>query len=125
MIIDHIRNLEEFKNFFFSHPMPEDVSYDFDFVINNPNLFCFYDELTGKLKSYIILTLEDNKLYLSGASVRKNMPDSINAIVKVCNEFRNHKIYSYTKLKHAALLLKKAGFKQISQFEYIKEYRNG
>lgn len=99
--------------------MPEKGRFEFDWVLNNPNLFCFYDELTGELKAYIVMAEEENKVYLSGASCRKNYLDNINGIIKVCNAF-DCDIYSYTELKHAKLLLKKAGFKQISDNELIR-----
>lgn len=124
MIIDHIRDLKEFQDFFYQYQMPESEQFDFYWVINNPNLFCFYDETTKELKAYIVMAKEDDKLYLSGASCRKNYPDNIQAIIKICNAF-DCDIYSYTKLKHAGLLLKKAGFKKISDYEYIRTKQNG
>lgn len=120
MIIDHCRDLIELHNLYTSRPMPN--QYDWDFLINNPNLFCFYDEITGKLKSFITMQIEEGELTLSGISVRKNMPENINAIITVCNAF-NQDIYSYTKLKHAGLLLKKAGFKKIGKNRYVR-YKN-
>lgn len=117
MIIDHCRNKEEFEKFFYDYPMPLEGQFELDWVLNNPNLFCFYDEVTGELKAYIILSLEKNKTYLSGASCRKNFLDNIQGIIKVCNAF-DCDIYSYTKLKHAGLLLKKAGFEKISKYKF-------
>ena len=51
MIIDHCRDCAELYSLYTSRPMPN--QYDWDFLINNPNLFCFYDEITGKLKCFI------------------------------------------------------------------------
>ena len=45
MIIDHCRDLLEFQDFFYNYPMPKEQQFTFDWVINNPNLFCFYGEL--------------------------------------------------------------------------------
>lgn len=123
MIIDHCRNKEEFEKFFYDYPMPKDI--DFLWVIKNPNLFCFYDEVTEELKAYLYFSKnKENKLYLSGASCRKNFLDNIQGIIKVCNAF-DCDIYSYTKLKQAGLLLRKAGFKKISDYEYIRTKNNG
>lgn len=124
MIIDHCRDIKEFQDFFYQYQMPESEQFEFYWVINNPNLFCFYDEITNELKAYIVMHKEDDNLYLSGASCRKNYPDNIQAIIKICNAF-DRDIYSYTKLKHAGLLLRKAGFKKISDYEYIRTKNNG
>lgn len=124
MIIDHCRDLKEFQDFFYNYPMPKDNQFDFLWVINNPNLFCFYGEEKKDLRAYIVLHEEDGKVYLSGASCRKNFLDNIQCIIKVCNAF-DCDIYSYTKLKQAGLLLRKAGFKKISDYEYIRTKNNG
>jgi hypothetical protein len=123
MIIDHIRNLAEFWRFYHKYPMPEEVQYDFDFIVNNPNLYCFYDVITGELKAYITIQREDGKLTLSGASCRKNFLDNINAIIKVCNA-QTEDVYAITKVKQAKLLLRKAGFKKIEQDLFVR-YKNG
>lgn len=111
MILDHCRNLEELKKLYESRPMPR--SYSFEFLINNPNLFCFYDELKGFLRGFITVQEENGLLTLSGVSIRKNMPDNIQAIIKVCNMFEDRDMFAFTPLKHAALVLKKAGFKKL------------
>lgn len=118
MIIDHCRDKQEFQKFFNLYSMPIQQQYNFDFVLNNPYLFCFYDEIKGFLRGYIMLTKEENKIYLSGASCRKNFENNIKAIKKICNSL-NCDVYSFTKLKHAKLLLKKAGFKQINKDELL------
>lgn len=122
MIIDRIRNLEEFKKLYESRPMP--LQYDFKWLINNPNLFCFYDELNGFLRGFITVQYEDGELTLSGTSIRKNYQNNIDAINKICGLFKED-IYSYTPLKHAALILKKAGFEKVHNGKYIKRYKNG
>ena len=120
MIIDHIRDLYDFQEFFYKYPMPKEQEFSFLWVIKNPNLFCFYGEEKGDLRGYIVMHKHENKLYLSGASCRKNMPDNIQAIIKVCNAF-NEDIYSYTENKAAKVLLKKAGFQKISDNEFMRK----
>ncbi len=110
MIIDHIRNMEEFKKLYESRPMPS--QYDFEWLVNNPNLFCFYDELKGFLRGFITVQVEDGELTLSGTSIRKNFKDNIEAVKTICNSFKQD-IYSYTRLKEASLVLKKSGFEKI------------
>nr|DAH61720.1 MAG TPA: hypothetical protein [Caudoviricetes sp.] len=110
MIIDHIRDMEEFKKLYESRPMPS--QYDFGWLVNNPNLFCFYDELKGFLRGFITIQVEDGELTLSGTSIRKNFKDNIEAVKTVCNSFKQD-IYSYTRLKEASLVLKKSGFEKI------------
>lgn len=123
MIIDHIRDLEEFKKLYESRPM-NDGQYSFKHIINNPNLFCFYGEKDAELKGFIFITQDDKKrLFLSGASVRKNMPDNIDAIITICNAF-NKEIYSDTDKKEAQYVLLKAGFIKIENNFYVR-YKNG
>ena len=119
MIIDHIRDLTEFWRFYNQYPMPEDVQYSFEFLVENPNLYCFYDEQTGELKAYITMQKENGFLTLSGASCRKNYPDNINAIIRIC-EAQNKNVWAFTRLKHAKLLLKKAGFKEIENNKLMR-----
>lgn len=110
MIIDHIRDMEEFKKLYESRPMPS--QYDFEWLVNNPHLFCFYDELKGFLRGFITVQVEDGELTLSGTSIRKNFKDNIEAVKTICNSFKQD-IYSYTRLKEASLVLKKSGFEKI------------
>ena len=121
MIIDRCRNIEELKNLYKDRPMPN--QYDFDFIVNNPYLFCFYDEEKGFLRGFITIQKEIidgiKRLTLSGTSIRKNMSDNIDAIICVCKAF-NENIYAVTPLKHAALVLKKAGFKKIKDKIYMR-----
>lgn len=123
MIIDRCRNIEELKNLYKSQPMPD--QYDFDFLVNNPYLYCFYDEEQGFLRGFITIQKElidgVKRLTLSGTSIRKNMPDNINAIIKICNAFKDD-MYAYTTLKHAALTLKKAGFEKVKENIYKRCY---
>lgn len=122
MIIDHIRDLEEFKHFFLTHPMHDGI-FSFDFIVNNPNLFCAYDEITGELKVYINIYKQDGKIFLSGASVRYNLPDNINFIIKVCDAFDTD-IYADTNIKTAKIVLNRAGFKKITNSLYVR-YKHG
>ncbi len=121
MIIDRCRNKKELLNLYKSRPMPN--QYDFDWLINNPNLFCFYHEQEGYLQGFITVQRENGLLTLSGTAVRRIMPDAINAIIKVCNAF-DEDMYAFTPLRHAALLLKKAGFKHIKNDKYMR-LKNG
>jgi hypothetical protein len=123
MIIDHIRDLEEFRRLYEERPL-NDGLYTFEHIFNNPNLFCFYDENNAKLLAYIFINQDNSgNLYLSGASVPKNMPDNINAILTICNAF-NQDMYSETDSKAAAFLLRKAGFKKIEDNLFVR-YKNG
>lgn len=124
MICDHCRNIEELKKLYTQRPMAQ--QYDFDFLLNNPNLFCFYSEgINEDLKGYITVQREGKYLTLSGASVRKNMSDNIDAIVKVCEAFKEN-MYSFTRSKPARICLLKAGFKHIKDDMYIrKRFTNG
>lgn len=118
MIIDHIRDKNEFKRLYDERPMPS--PYDYDWLINNPHLYCFYDD---KLLGFITVQREGEELTLSGVSIRKNMSNIIKAIITVCEAF-NEDMYSYTPLKHAGLVLKKAGFKHLENDKYVR-YKNG
>lgn len=127
MIIDHVRDKDEFIKLYNERPLP--FHYGIDFILNNPFLFCLYDDDNdGALKAYITIHYEGEELTLSGASVRKNMPDNTQFIIKVCNAFKED-IYSYTHKKEAALMLRKAGFVKIGKDEnddkYIRKYING
>lgn len=122
MIIDHIRDFEEFKKLYEERPMP--IPYDFDWLVSNPCLYCFYGEDKGDLRGFITVQREDGELTLSGVSVRKNMSDNISAIITVCEAF-DEDMYSYTPLKEAALVLKKAGFEHVKDDCYIRRYKNG
>lgn len=110
MLIDHCRDTEEFKQLYKSRSMP--IQYDFEWLLNNPNLFCFYDENNGNLKGYITLQIEDGELTLSGASVRKNFKNNIDAVKKVCSVLKED-VFAYSSLKEAGIVLKKCGFKKV------------
>lgn len=119
MIIDHCRDKEEFEKFFYDYQMPKDNQFSLEWVLNNPHLYCFYGEKDNKLKAYIVMHEDkDGKVYLSGASCRKNFLENKKGIIKVCNAFPCD-IYSHTEVKHARVMLKFAGFKQISETEFI------
>lgn len=124
MIIDHIRDMEEFKKLYESRPM-DDGQFSFEHIINNPNLFCFYGEKDNILKGFIFITTNHEKqLFLSGVSIRKNMADNIQAILTICNAFKQD-IYSDTDKKEAQLVLLRAGFKKIDTNFFVKRYKNG
>lgn len=118
MIIDHIRDYEEFKRLYDERPMP--CPYNYEWLINNPHLYCFYDD---KLLGFITIQDDNGKLTLSGVSIRKNLSNIITAIITVCDSYDDD-MYSYTPLKHAGLVLKKAGFKHTKDDEYVR-YKNG
>jgi hypothetical protein len=121
MILDHCRDTEEFKRLYESRPMPS--QYDFEWLLGNPNLFCFYDETEGFLRGFITVQREGKELTLSGTSIKKNLPDNVDAINMVCNAF-NENMYAYTPLKHAALCLKMAGFEHVKDDKYVR-LKNG
>lgn len=121
MIIDHPRDLKELYHLYADRPMPQ--QYEFKWLVNNPNLFCFYDEEQGYLRGFITVQREDGELTLSGTSIRGNMPDNIDAIIKVCELF-NEDMHAYTPLRHAGLVLRKAGFKHIKDDKYVR-YKYG
>ena len=82
MIIDKCRDKDEFIKLYNDRPMDDGI-FSFDFIFNNPHLYCLYDEKEGYLKGYAnIYRDESNRLLFSGAGVRKNLPDNINAIIK-------------------------------------------
>lgn len=115
-MIDHIRDLKEFKTLFNERPMEQDL-YSFDFIINNPHLYCFYEE--GKLLGFIFIAKHGKRLFLSGTSVRKNLPYIINGIEQVCGAY-DQPMYSDTDKREAAIALRKAGFKRIKNTNYYK-----
>lgn len=121
MIIDHCRDERELFDLYTTRPMPN--QYDFEWLMGNPNLFCFYDEKQGFLAGFITVQNENNKLTLSGTAIRGIMPDIVQSIIKICDAF-NEDIYSYTTLRHAGLVLRKAGFKHTKNNEYVR-YKNG
>lgn len=125
MIIDHCRDEKELYELYTLRPMPN--QYDFEFLMQNPNLFCFYDEKLGFLRGFITIQTEDidgvKRLTLSGTSIRGNMPDNIDAIIAVCEAF-NEDMYAVTPLRHAELVLRKAGFVKLKEQIFVR-YKNG
>lgn len=119
MIIDHIRDLEEFRTFYNTYKMPN--QYDFDWLINNPNLFCVYND--NGLCGYITVQREDNLLTLSGASIRKNMAENVRFINMVCDAF-DEDMYAFTKVRPAQMVLLKAKFKKVDNNLYRKRKTN-
>lgn len=123
MIIDKCRDKQELYNLFINRPMNDGI-FNFDFIYNNPHLYCFYDEEKGFLRGYInIYRDEEKRLLLSGASIRHNLPDNINAIIKVCEAY-NENMYADTDKKEAEFCLKKAGFQKIKNNLFMR-YKNG
>ena len=122
MIIDHIRDLEEFKNLYENRPMPS--QYDFNWLINNPHLYCFYNEdKPYNLLGFITIQKENGVLTLSGTSIRKNYDNVITAIKTICSAF-DEDIYAFTPLKEASLVLKRVGFKKVySNDSKVKKWR--
>jgi hypothetical protein len=116
MIIDHIRDLEEFREFYNTYKMPN--QYDFDWLVENPNLFCLYDE-NSVLWGYITVQREDGELTLSGASKRKNMATNIEFINMVCDAF-DEDMYAFTRVRPAIAVLRKASFKRVYDGKYIR-----
>lgn len=124
MIIDHIRDLEEFRAFYYTYKYPG--LYDFNWIANNPNLFCLYDE-DSILWGYISVQREHGVLSLSGASKRKNMQENINFINMVCDAF-DEDMYAFTRVRPAIAVLRKASFKKVYDDKYVrlkKECKNG
>lgn len=125
MIIDHCRDEKELYELYTLRPMPN--QYDFEFLMRNPNLFCFYDEKIGFLRGFITVQTEDiegeRRLTLSGTSIRGNMPDNIDAIISVCEAF-NDDMYAVTPLRHAELILRRAGFQKLKDQIFVR-YKNG
>ena len=122
MIIDKIRDEKEFKKLYDERPMDDGI-FTYDFIINNPHLYCFYDETDGSLKTYANVYEDSGKLFISGASVRKNMPDIINAIITICNAY-DKDMYADTDKKEAKLCLLKAGFKKLEDNLFVR-YKHG
>jgi hypothetical protein len=122
LIIDRCRDYEEFSDFYANHPM-DDGLFSYDFIKNNPFLICAYDEDNGKLRAYANMYVDDNRLFLSGASERKNLPDNIAFIIKICDAF-NEDIYADTDKKTARIVLNRAGFQRLTNNLYVR-YKNG
>ena len=116
MIIDHIRDLEEFREFYYTYKYPG--LYDFNWIVNNPNLFCLYDE-DSVLWGYISVQREHGVLSLSGASKRKNMQENINFINMVCDAF-DEDMYAFTRVRPAIAVLRKANFKKVYDDKYVR-----
>lgn len=80
MIIDRCRDIEELKKLYKSRPMPS--QYEFDWLVKNPNLFCFYDEKTGKLRGFITIQNEE------GEALQK--PKAMQYFENVIEDMRGH-----------------------------------
>lgn len=122
MIIDKIRDEKEFKTLYKKYPMDDGI-FSYEFIKNNPHLYCLYDEEKGYLKGYANIYEDNGRLYFSGAGVRHNMPDNIQAIIKICNAYQDD-MYADTDKKEAKICLLKAGFKKIKDNLFVR-YING
>lgn len=123
MIIDKIRDKKEFENLYNSYPMNDGI-FSYDFIINNPHLYCLYDEEKGYLKGYANIYEDDSgKLFFSGAGIRHNMPDNIQAIIKICEAYKQN-MHADTDKREAKICLLKAGFKKLNDNLFVR-YING
>lgn len=123
MIIDYCRDKEELRDLYIKRPMDDGI-FTFDFVYNNPHLYCFYDEEKGFLRAYAnVYKDENNRLFISGASIRKNLPENISVITIVCDAYDDD-MYAETDKKEAVFVLLKAGFKKIKDNLYVR-YKHG
>ena len=95
---------------------------NFDEIVLNSHFYSFYEEGKG-LIGCIYINSEDNKLFLSGFSVRKNHLKNIEAIKKILT-FYNCPLYAKTKNLAALIVLKKCGFEIIktdNDMKYLKK----
>lgn len=121
MIIDKIRDKKEFSELYNS--IDNSNLWKLEELLDYPNIFCFYSEITSKLVGCIYLERKKDKNFLSGFSKKKNLHNNIEAVNAVCDYF-NFDMYSETPFKHAGYVLKKAGFKKIGNNLYIRS-KNG
>lgn len=121
MIIDKIRDKKEFSELYNS--IDNSNLWKLEELLDYPNIFCFYSEITGKLVGCIYLERKKDKNFLSGFSKRKNLHNNIEAVNAVCDYF-DFDMYSTTPYKHAGYVLKKTGFKKIDDNLYIRS-KNG
>jgi hypothetical protein len=119
MIIDKCRDIEELRRLYNERPMP--FQYDFDWLVNNPCLFCLYGE--KGLLGFVTVQRENGVLTLSGTSVRKNLKGALFIINRVCECF-DEDMYSITPLREAGVLLRKAGFERVDNITY-RRIKNG
>lgn len=121
MIVDKIRDINEFQELYNSIDNKELHSLE-EILKAGKYVFCFYSE--NKLFGVIYLSNKGGKVFLNGFSKRKNFLNNIQAIRTVCDYFPID-IYSNTPLKHAALSLKRAGFKKIDNNLYLRRHIDG
>lgn len=118
MIIDRIKDKQELINLFNERPIAD---FTVDFIINNPHLYCFYDN--NVLMGCIFFTQEDEKLFLHGFSKRKLYKDVLTAINIVCDSYKQD-IFCRTDIKSAIYVLLKTGFTKTDNI-YQRRYTNG
>lgn len=91
-------------------------------IVSKSHFYSFYEEDKG-LIGCIYISSEDNKLFLSGFSVRKNHKKNIEAVNKILT-FYNCPMYAKTKNLSALIVLKKCGFEVIKTnngMKYLKK----
>lgn len=126
MIIDNIRDKEEFEKLYNSCNRDdklrtlEQLQGFFDHRCG----YCFYDENNGKLYGCIYLELINGKIYLHGFSCRKNYHRNIEALNFICDKLEQD-VYSETSVKSAIMLLKSVGFEKVKDNLYVRRYNNG
>ena len=101
----------------------EDISLDYilsDKLNALNQIYCFYTDDLSVLLGVIFFTEQDNKLFLSGFSVRKNLKNIIIALKIIINAYKCD-IYSETKSKAAVRVLKMVGFEQIGTNLYLRK----
>lgn len=118
--IDETFNIRECENLYNKNRRYIGDLCNFQDIISNSHFYSFYKNKT--LLGCIYITLENNKLFLSGFSIRKNHQNNINAINKILT-FYNCPIWSKTKNLTAILLLKKCGFEYQFTLDNIKYFK--
>ena len=122
MIIDHIRNLDEFIKLYNS--VDNSNLPTIDEILNLKDcVFCFYNKNTSRLEGVIYIENIDGKIFLSGFSIKKHYLKNVLAVKTVCEYFKDDEIYSQTPFKHAYFVLKKSGFEHYK--DNIYKYKRG
>ena len=87
MIIDHIRNLDEFIKLYNS--VDNSNLPTIDEILNLKDcVFCFYNKNTSRLEGVIYIENIDGKIFLSGFSIKKHYLKNVLA-VKTVSEYLN------------------------------------
>lgn len=93
-----------------------------DFILSDKlnelnQIYCFYTDDLTTLLGVIFFTEKDKNLYVSGFSVPKNFKNIIEALNIIIKQY-DCDLYSNTTSRAAALVLRKVGFKKISENLY-------